>query len=184
MTDLVDYSGEFETEFSHDTFTRETLFALLKFYAAYLKFVDGIWYSMVSERWSGKEALECDIGMLKRARAYEAEMLSSLLNIQGDDVATVMKLIQLSPWVRTLKFEMDLKDNDHAIYTVRACPTLAILEKEGKGNDTTICLDACMMSGRITAHYCNPKIKVTPLKLAPKEGKDDICCRWEFKLER
>jgi len=104
MTDLVDYSGEFEPEFSHDTFTRETLFSLFKFYAAYLKFVDGIWYSTVSERWSGKEALECDIGMLKRDRAYEAKMLSNLLNIQGDDVATVMKLIQLSPWVQTLKF--------------------------------------------------------------------------------
>jgi uncharacterized membrane protein len=96
----------------------------------------------------------------------------------------MMKLIQLSPWVQTLKFERDLKDNDHAIYTVRACATLAILENEGKGNDTTICLGACMMSGRITAHYCNPKIEVTSLKLAPRESKDDICCRWEFKLER
>ena len=184
MTDLVDYSGEFELELSHDTFTRETLFAVLKFYAAYLKFVDGIWYSTVSGRWGGKEALECDIGMLKRARAYEAETLSRLLNIRGDDVATMMKFIQLSPWVRTLEFETELKDNDHAIYTVRACPTLAILEKEGKGNDTTICIDACMMSVRITAHYCNPKIKIIPLKLAPREGKDDICCRWEFKLDR
>lgn len=170
MTDLIDYSGEFEPGFSHDTFTRETLFALLKFYAAYLKFVDGIWYSTVSGRWGVKEALECDMGMLKRARVYEAETLSSLLNIPGNDVATLMKLTQLSPWVRTLEFEMDLKNNNYAIYTVRACPTLAILEKEGRGDDTTICLDACMASARITAHYCNPKIKITQLKLAPREN--------------
>ena len=184
MTDLVDYSGEFDPHFSHDTFTRQTLFALLKFYAAYLKFVDGTWYSTVSSRWGGKEALECDRVMLKRARVYEAETLSSLLNIRGDDVATMMKLMQLSPWVQTLELEVDLKDNDHAIYTVRVCPTLAILEKEGKGSDTTICIDACMASAGITARYCNPKIKITPLKLAPRESKDDICCRWEFKLER
>ncbi len=184
MTDLVDYSGEFEPELSPDTFTRETLFALLKFYAAYLKFVDGIWYSTVSSKWGGKEALECDRGMLKRARVYEAETLSRLLNIQGDDVATLMKHMQLSPWVQTLGLEIDLKDNDHAIYTVRACPTLEILEKQGKGSDTTICIDACMASAGITVHYCNPKIKITPLKLAPRESKDDICCQWEFKLER
>jgi hypothetical protein len=35
-------------------------------------------YSTVNGRWGGKEALECDIGMLKRARAYEAEALGSL----------------------------------------------------------------------------------------------------------
>lgn len=184
MTDLADYSGKFEPEFRHDTFTRETLFTLFKFYATYLKFVDGIWYSTVSGRCGVKEALECDIGMLKKARSYEAEALSSLLNIRGNDVAIVMKLIQLSPWVQTLEFEIDLKSNDHAMYTVRDCPTLAILEKAGKGDDTTICLDACMMSGRITAHYCNSKVKVTPLKLAPREGKDDICCQWDFRLER
>ena len=171
MAELVDYSGKFEPELSHDTFTKETLFALFKFYAAYLKFVDGIWYSTVKDKWGSKEALECDIGMLRRARLYEAETLSRLLNIGGDDVATLMKLTQLSPWVRTSEIEIDLKDNDHAIYTVRACPTLAILEKDGSGNDTTICIDACMASERITADYCNPEIKITPLKLPPQEER-------------
>ncbi|MFC1943916.1 DUF6125 family protein [Chloroflexota bacterium] len=184
MTDLKDYSGEFEAIFGHETFTRETLFKLLKFYAECLKLVDGIWYSTVVRKWGGEEALECDTGMLKKARAYEAQALSELLNIRGDDVAAAVKFIQLSPWVRNLDFEIDLKDNDHAVYTVRACPTLAIMERDGRGDDTTICLDACIMAARVTTQYCNQKIDIAPLKLAPRENEDDICCRWEFKLER
>ena len=184
MSDVADYSGNLEAEFRHDTFTRETLFQLLNFYAAYLKLVDGLWYSTVARKWGGGEALECDIGMLQRARAYEAEGLSNLLNIRGDDVAAVMKAIQLSPWVRTLDFEIDLRDNNHAVYTVRSCPTLSILERDGRGDDTTICLDACIMSARVTAEHFNPAIEIAPIKLPPRQDGNDVACRWEFRLDR
>ena len=35
----------------------------------------------------------------------------------------------------------------------------------------------------IIAHYFNPEIKVTGLKLPPRKDYSDCCCQWEFKLE-
>ena len=34
------------------------------------------------------------------------------------------------------------------------------------------------------AHFYNPKMKVTALKLPPRRSVDDICCQWEFKIDR
>jgi len=36
----------------------------------------------------------------------------------------------------------------------------------------------------IIAHYFNPDIVVTPLKLPPRDPGSDIGCQWEFKLDR
>jgi hypothetical protein len=34
-----------------------------------------------------------------------------------------------------------------------------------------------------TASYFNPRIKMSPLKLPPRQRSDEIACRWEIKLE-
>jgi len=34
---------------------------------------------------------------------------------------------------------------------------------------------------RVMAEYFHPGIEVIPLKLPPRQGEGDICCRWEFR---
>jgi hypothetical protein len=36
----------------------------------------------------------------------------------------------------------------------------------------------------VKAHAVNPDIKVTPLILPPRRPGSDVCCKWEFALER
>ena len=79
---------------------------------------------------------------------------------------------------------MDIKNDNHAILTVRTCPTLLSLEKEGKGRERQQCHLVCSKALGSNASYFNPNIKVTPPKLPPRESNDDICCQWEFRLER
>ena len=184
MKKLSDYSGGFEPELTHDTFNSETLFKLLQVYAAHMIRIDGLWYGSVMSKWGNDVALKYDINIMKKARIQEIEAISGLMNIKGSDVATMVKVIQLSPWVRTLDFQMDVRDNDYATYMVRACPTLFTLEKEGKGRGREICLDVCLLGMRITADHFNREIKIEPLKLPPRESEKEICCHWEFSIER
>jgi hypothetical protein len=184
MNELTDYSGNFRPEFTSDTFSKDTLFALLKVYATHMIRMDGLWYGIVMSKWGNEPALDCDVENMKRARPLEIEAICRLMNIKGNDVSTMMKAIQLSPWVRTLDFEMDVKNNNHARYLVRNCPTCFTLEKEGKGRERTICLDVCMLGMRITADRFNPDIKITPLKVPPRGNKTEPCCHWEFTLNR
>ena len=184
MKKLPDYSGGFEPELTHDTFSSETLFKLLQVYAVHMIRIDGLWYGSVMSKYGNDVALKYDINIMKKARVMEIETISSVMNIKGNDVATMMKVIQLSPWVRTLEFEMDVRNNNYATYMVRACPTLFTLEKEGKRRGREICLAVCMLGMRITADRFNRDIKIEPLKLPPRENEKDICCHWKFAIEK
>ncbi len=181
---MVDYSSSFDPNFSHEKLAQQTLTRLLRATAEYMRRVDGHWYLSVMEKWGNDEALDCDIKVWERLVIYEMKMLSSLLNIHGDDVVTVMKAIQASPWTLTYACDIDVKSNDHAITTYHHCPTLLALEKEGKGREKLICQELEPRLMGIMAHYFNPNIRVTPLKLPPRDGSSDISCQWEFKLER
>jgi hypothetical protein len=181
---MVDYSSSFDPNFSHEKLAQQTLTRLLRATAEYMRRIDGHWYLSVMEKWGNDEALDCDIKVWERLVMYEMKMLSSLLNIHGDDVVTVMKALQASPWTLTYACDIDVKSNDRAITTYRNCPTLFALEKEGKGREKLICQELEPRLMGIMAHYFNPNIRVTALKIPPRNSNSEICCQWEFKLER
>ncbi len=184
MTELMDYSGKFDPNFSNEKFTRETLLKLLKAYSEHILRIDGYWYLTVMNKCGNDTAFECDTEVWEKLALYEVKMIGNLLNIRGDDVVTVMKAVQASPWTWLYDCDIDLKNDDHAILTYRTCPTLLSLEKEGTGRERQICQELEPRLMGIHAHYFNPNIRVTPLKLPPRKSDSEICCQWEFKLER
>lgn len=184
MTELTDYSGPFDPEFSHRRFGKETLLKLLEAYAEYILRIDGFWYLAVMEKWGNETAFKTDVKVWERAQLWELKVMTGVLNIRGDDVATVMKYMQSNPWLNLCEYSIDLKNENHAILTKYTCPTLFALEKEGKGRERLQCGEITPWTFNTISHFFNPKIKVTPIKVPPRTDYSDICCRWEFKLER
>jgi len=182
--ELPDYSGPFDPDFSHDRFTKEMLLKLLKTYNEYMLRIDGFWYLTVMDRWGNDEAFDCDIKVWEKAILYELKVMTEALNIHGDDVATVMKYLQANPWMWIYDYEINMKSADHAIFTFRTCPTLFSLEKEGTGRERPICQELEPRLYNTMAHYFNPNIKVIGLKVPPRTDYNDVCCQWEYKLER
>lgn len=185
MTELqADYSGAFDPDFSYEKLARETLLKLLQAAADYIRRIDGQWYMTVMEECGDSVAFGCDARIWQKLARHTMEITTNLLNIHGDDVVTVMKALQASPWTLTYACDIDVKNNDHAIITYLNCPTLLALEKEGLGREMLICSELEVKLMEIKAHYFNPNIVVTPLKLPPREPNSEICCQWELKLDR
>ena len=184
MSGSADYSGPFDPGFSHDRFGRETLVKLLYTYSNYLRRIDAHWYLAVMDKWGNDEALDCDGRVWEKLVTYEMKTMTDLMNIHGDDVVTVMKALQVSPWVWVYDCDIELKDSNHSIVTYRNCPTLLALEKEGKGREAVICHELEPRLMNLIAHHFNPDIVVTPLKLPPRDPDSDIGCQWEFRLDR
>jgi hypothetical protein len=184
MAKLADYGGEFDPKFSHDKFSKKTLLRLLKAYFEYMRRIDAFWYATVMDRWGNDEAFNCDVRVWGKGLPYEIRVISSLLGIHGDDVATVMKYLQVSPWMRIHEYEIDMKSSNHAVVTHFTCPILLAMEKEGKGREKLECQELEPKVFRTIAHYFNPSIKVTGLKVPPRTSYSDVCCQWEYKLPR
>ena len=181
---LRDYSGPFEPDFSHDRLDREALLAILKENSDYLRRLDGWWYVTVMQRCGNDVAFECDCQIWERFVLYDVRTTCELLNIKGDDVATVLKAMQATLWMWIHDRTFELTDDGRGIVTYRKCPTQVYIEKEGSDRYRQICHVLEQRLFDTTAHYFNPDIKVTPLVLPPREPGSDISCRWEYRLER
>ena len=183
MTDLVDYSGDYDPEFSHAKLSKATLLRLREVYADYVRAVDGFWYLFIKEKWGNEVALEYDIAVWEKAMLFELKVISEILNIRGNSVMTVLKYLQCNPWWALTDYKINVLGENHAIITEYTCPTLFALEREGRGREEMQCNQVCPKIQQVRANYFNPRIKFNLIKSPPRESKDVICCQWELKLE-
>jgi hypothetical protein len=187
MGELKDYSGPFKpdlklTDFSKDLLAR----AWVETGNLYLM-TDGMWGSVVGEKYGDQVSAELDIEMWHRLMPLDIQRWKKLLNLGGDDVENVFKFLQPHPLLTIYEYQLDLKNSDHGILTISRCPTLEYFERHQR----TAIMEACCCDPKglewqmfqTIAHSFGPKIKVTPLKLPPRKSKDEIACQWDFKLD-
>lgn len=182
MNKLSDYSGEPIPDLDFSDFSHNTLVELLKLYSRFYMTLDGFWYLSVKEKFNNKEALALDLDVWEKVVKYELAKITKLLNIQGNDIGTLVKGIQISPWFRVIKSSFEVNDKKNATLTVTNCPTLNALEKEGEGREAQICKIVEPKILKDYANFFNPNIEVKCLKSPPRKSKDEICCQWQFTL--
>ncbi|MGB9903518.1 MAG: DUF6125 family protein [Desulfotomaculales bacterium] len=178
-----DYSGSFRPGISWDNFSRETLLAALKMYSSLFMAVDGFWFLSVKERFGDRTAMACDLWAWDKYIRYELKRITKLFKITGNDVESLLKAIQLSPWGGNLKFEAELRDKNHGFLRVIDCPTLQAIAKEGQGRENYFCREVESVMFEMYARYFDPEIKARPLKLPPQTLGSAVCCEWELKKE-
>jgi len=181
--DLMDYSGDYDPGFSHQKLSRETLLKLIDVYCEYIRKIDGFWYVIVMDRWGNDQAVDCDIAVWERVKPFELKVITEALNIRGHDVISFMKYAQASPWVALTDYTIDIKNENQAVLTHQACPTLFALEREGTGREERQCREIDARFFRMMAQFFHPNMEASPLKLPPRKNSTDICCQWKFKLD-
>ena len=186
MEELNDYSGDFRPGLKLQDFSKEALERLFHATAKLYVGLDGLWHSLMREKFGEQMANELDSEIWKRATALEVGRVREAMDIRGDDLVSFLKFLQVDPgaggdvWPEC---EWQLKDKDHAILTIKRCRGLDYYERHG---DMAALLHGCGIEEwglQGAARLFNPKIRVTCLKLPPRQSKDDITCRWEFTVE-
>jgi len=77
--------------------------------------------------------------------------------------------------------EYDIRDENHAIVTVKRCPSLEWCERNAPERIVPMCQ---INEPQIIEKYkVNPNVRLTATKLPPRSGPDDIACQWEYKLD-
>lgn len=163
--------------------SRDALIELLRLHSRLFLAMDGFWYLAVKERLGNEQALQCDIWAWEKYARHEMKKLMKLLPDPSNDVYTLMRAIQITPWMENLQYNIEITDRNNAVLTVTRCPILEALEREGAGREKDICNLVEAMIFREYAKSVNPDITVRRLKLPAKKSKEKICCQWEFKLE-
>jgi len=183
MGDIRDYSGEYNPDLKMEDFSPQFLTELLQMYGKFYMAIDGFWYLGVKEHIDNETALKVDLWVWDKAPRYELKRLAKMAGIEGDGIDAVFKFLQIVPWMQITEFRAELESPKRGILTVTKCSTLEALEREGTGREGEICSQVDTIALTAYAHFFNPKIRVEPLFLPPREDREGICCRWEFTLE-
>ncbi len=134
MKNLEDYNGQFMPDLRLSDFSPDALAGMAGLYSKLYIALDGFWYLTVKGRAGNEEALASDIQIWDKLSKYEMFNITEQMNIRGNDVSALMKAVQLVPWLQRMQYNIELKNPNHAILTVTACPTLNALEKETQGS--------------------------------------------------
>jgi len=183
VSELKDYSSEVNPNLKWEHFSKELILEALRAYALYAYRFDALWYLTVKGRLDTEEATALNRQVEDKAEPYSIATIRQVFKIQENDVAGLVKFLQTEPWSWIMTRKYEFKNPNHAIYTVTYCPVLEGMEKEGEGREQFTCHEDHVKAIRLIASCFNPKIKVEPLKLPPRNSPDEIACQWELKLE-
>lgn len=191
MSELNDYSGDYRSDITFKDFKKETLLRLLEAYQINFIGYMGMWNTYNRQHMSVEETWDKDATVYeKNVRKFEIPLVCQAMNIEGDDVATMLKYFQMCPdgaRPGLYEFSTELFNNDHAILTFTKCPSLFYFEKKKSDIDIRWLCGPGGCEDRAFTEICkvfNPKMTCKALKIPPRESGDEICCRWEFKVER
>jgi hypothetical protein len=186
MPELNDYSGEFKPDLRERDFSKEALIRLTVVAAKLYMGNAQRAYDIMKNRFGEAMAGELQRELARRAVQTDIRRVRQEMKIGGNDVAAVLKFCQVSPRVAGLtELQCELKNQDHGVLTIGKCLILRYCEKLGDNVlQNLICAVIEPEWFESYANAFNPKIRAVPLKLPPRRSKDDIACKWEFKLQR
>ncbi len=190
MGELKDYSSEYKPDLKFEDFSKDALVKLLKAYRTIFVGLMGMWNTVNRERMSVEDAFALDAKVYERLlQKFYLPLLTGAMAIRGDDVLTLLKIFQVAPdgaGGQFYEFDYDIKNRNHAIITFTRCPTLFYFESTESEKDIHYLCGPGGVEERAFIGFCkylNPNMKCTALQIPPRKSKDDICCRWEFKVE-
>ena len=191
MRELEDYSGGFDPNLKLEDFSKGAVIRLCVANSKCFIAMARLWYDLVRERLGEEIAREMDLEVWgNRALPMEAGSVCEALNIHGDDVATLFKLFQTQPGFGSgssdlFKIEYDLRNPKHGLCIVNYCFGVEHAEKYGMMDILKqVCEEIDQVGFEAAAHYFNPNMVVTPLKL-PTQGKskdERPHCVWEYRI--
>ena len=184
MPEVNDLSGPFNPHLRFEDFSKDFLVKLLRSWQwAWLQ-MDAAWFDQVYTRFGHQPAWECDLEMWLRCAERCNTRYAKIANIPMKNVVDCLKVLQL-PLDNTMgtiyPVEYDIRNENHAIVTVRRCPSMEWCERSAPDRIVPMCQ---INEPQIIQKYkVNLDVQLKATKLPPRQGSDDIACQWEYKLE-
>jgi hypothetical protein len=184
VPELKDYSGPYKPDLKFSDFSKEFLLKLMDVWQWAWKVKDDAWFAAVVKRFGVDATLECATEMWVQVAETVNPKYAEIAKIKLNTVLDSLKCQQLpldNQIGKEYPTEVKIISPNRVIVTTKQCAALLDFEKSAPELIQPMCYVMCP---KITQKYViNPKVKITPVKLPPRESPDEIACRWEYKIE-
>jgi hypothetical protein len=143
--------------------------------------LDGLWF-LAAENTNGYDkALEMDIDVWERYVPVAVKRIKKHFDLPSTGLQGIKDIVKYDPLWIGLDMEFLEDAPERLVFQVNRCPALEAMERIGRELLTCQPVEGAYLSK--LAETMDPRIKVEPLKLPPRESPDEICCQWLFSLE-
>jgi hypothetical protein len=181
--EIDDQSGPYYPHLTHANFSKPFLLKMMYAWQyAWLVMNEG-YYLAVMKRYGSKVADEIEqiawVRVAERCNRRYAAAANTKLNTVSDS----LKILQftMDSTMGYFPARYDIKSPNHVIMTIGRAPTTGFLDNAVVQRTPPM----YHAGGKpvMEKYLVNPKIKVTPLRLPPRNEYDDIDCEWDLKIE-
>ena len=181
--ELKDLSGPFNPDLTYDELSKDFLLKLMSVWQYAWLHLSECWYREVMKRDGRQVADECEAGAWCNMAERVNPRYAKIGNIQMNTVLDSMKVLQLPLDNITgglFPIIPEIINENHVKWTITRCKSLEYFEAKEPERIPAVCY---VNEKKVIERYMvNPKIKVTPLKLPPRESPEDVACIWEAKM--
>ena len=181
-----DYSGAFDPGFQYEDLSKEALVRLVREFALIVHLLDRSMCAAIGIRYGAEAVKELAIEEWAGASPVYGDRLSQIMNVEGDGVPAIFKVLQLDPGFphHYMDVHYELVDETHGYFELAYCGALMDAEPLGDAMVTNMCHHIEDGTFDVTAQAVNPKAHIRHVHRPPRVPSDRVPhCRWEIVIE-
>jgi len=158
--------------------SKKELLNVIKMFSKNWLTVDGLWFTLVEDKFGLEAALDLDLKMWKRNALIEARRIKKDMGIEGGGVEGVLRALRFMTYDPSMPFEYSIQGPNEAHIWFSACRP-----QEGRmrgGRNEFSCKDMGLACYRTLAENIDPSIKVECVFCPPDSHPPEVWCKWRL----
>ena len=186
MPELDDYSGPFRPDFRLEDLSKEALVRLCREYMLVAHLLDRSVMPAIGRRFGAEAMEQIAIEEWMGASPVYTERIRRAMGVEGDDVASIFKSLQLDPGFphEYMDVHYEVVDEKHGYFWLERCGALQDVEPLGEQAVISMCHHIEDPTFDATVQAINPRARCRPVHRPPRDPADRTpVCRWEVVID-
>ncbi len=143
--------------------------------------IDGLWFTLVEEKYGLDVALDMDVEVWRRLGVIQARRLLKTFAIKDDSpIPALIKILQTDPILVIYRPEIvELTDNK-VVFRLTRCPPQKARIRDGKGEFPCKPVGIALFTSY--AEAVDPEVKLSCLTCPPDAHPSQYWCEWRFEI--
>jgi len=143
--------------------------------------LDGLWFTLVEEKFGLDTALEIDVEVWRRLCLVQARRVQKYFPIdETSPIRKLIKVIELDPLLAIFKPEAVELSDSHAVLRFTDCPPQKARIRDGRGEFPCKAVGLAFLNSYI--EVIQPEIKLSCSVCPPDTHPADYWCEWRLEL--
>jgi len=165
-----------------EALTKKELLNVIEMFSKNWLTLDGLWFTLVEDKYGLEAALDLDLKMWQRNALIEARRIKKYMGIEGGGIKGVLKAFRFMTFDPSMPFEYSMDGLDQAYLWITSCRPQEGRIKAGK--EPFPCKPMGYACYETLVNTIDPGVKVESIFCPPDSHPSDIWCKWKLTYSK